>query len=119
MKIIKMGNLTTRQNTCPYCNCEYEYDDSDIKTGYELTMSYGYVNCPCCGKVNRITNYNYQPSYPYNPITMYADAAQHIPTIDEDIIRPVQETWFESDKSWRPDKSDIEDKNEKDDEKDE
>lgn len=88
MKIIKMGNLSVATNTCPYCNCEYEYNESDIYTGYELTIQYAYVICPCCGQINKINTlppHKYYP--PISPIVTfqgytYSDASSHIPTIE-------------------------------------
>ena len=82
MKIIKMGNLNISRNTCPYCNCEYEYNEADIYTGYELTCQYAYVICPCCGQINRINTLPPQKWYPpYGP-TITFDGGHHIPTID-------------------------------------
>lgn len=75
MKIIRNGNINTYTNTCPICSCYYEYDDADVNVGYELTSTgrYGYVTCPCCHNINRIS-YNFKDdySYPYyNPLTRY------------------------------------------------
>lgn len=79
MKIIKMGNLSIAKNTCPYCDCEYEYNDADIYVGYELTMQYAYVVCPCCGQMNRINTLPPNKFYPpYPAITCY----NHIPNIE-------------------------------------
>ena len=61
MKIIKMGNMSNYKNICPYCGCEYEYDNNDIFTGYNLTSSYRYVICPCCHKENTISYSYYSP----------------------------------------------------------
>ena len=44
IKIIKEGKTGKFTKTCPYCGCEFEYEQGDIKY-------YGtYVICPCCGK---------------------------------------------------------------------
>ena len=44
IKIIKEGKTGKFTKTCPYCGCEFEYGQGDIKY-------YGtYVICPCCGK---------------------------------------------------------------------
>ena len=44
IKIIKEGKTGKFTKTCPYCGCEFEYGQEDIKY-------YGtYVICPCCGK---------------------------------------------------------------------
>lgn len=44
IKIIKEGKIGKFTKTCPYCGCEFEYGQVDIKY-------YGtYVICPCCGK---------------------------------------------------------------------
>lgn len=69
MKIIKQGILNLYKGTCPYCNCEYEYDDADIQEEYGLTSTgnYNYVICPCCGKKNLISNYTRKWDYPYYP----------------------------------------------------
>lgn len=79
MRIIKMGNVNTYTHTCSECNCIYEYDDSDISVGYELTVTgyYGFVYCPCCHKVNKVPNYVPKPYTPYpyyTPISMYTSS---------------------------------------------
>lgn len=43
IKIIKEGKTGKFTKTCPYCGCEFEYGQGDIKYGT-------YVICPCCGK---------------------------------------------------------------------
>ena len=43
IKIIKEGKIGKFTKTCPYCGCEFEYGQGDIK--YST-----YVICPCCGK---------------------------------------------------------------------
>ena len=43
IKIIKEGKTGKFTKTCPYCGCEFEYGQGDIK--YST-----YVICPCCGK---------------------------------------------------------------------
>lgn len=110
MKIIKMGNLNISRNTCPYCNCEYEYNEADIYTGYELTCQYAYVICPCCGQINRINTLPPNKYYPpYNPTIFgytYCDAGNHIPTIDG----LCQQSMKEIHKYWNPDLKE-EDKN--------
>ena len=70
MRIIKMGNINKYTNTCPYCSCEYEYDDTDVSTGYNLTSTgnYSYVVCPCCGKLNTIYGYYNPQPYWQNPV---------------------------------------------------
>lgn len=103
MKIIKMGNLSISRNTCPYCNCEYEYNEADIYTGYELTCQYAYVICPCCGQINKINTLPPQKYYPpYSPTIFgytYCDAGNHIPTIDG----LCQQSMEEIHKYWNPD----------------
>ena len=75
MKIIRMGNINTYTNTCPMCSCQYEYDDTDVQTGhdYSSTGIYGYVLCPCCHNMNRVTySFKENYSYPYmDPLTRY------------------------------------------------
>lgn len=110
MKIIKMGNLSISRNTCPYCNCEYEYNEADIYTGYELTCQYAYVICPCCGQINKINTLPPQKYYPpYSPTIFgytYCDAGNHIPTIDGLCQQSIEEIH----KYWNPDLKE-EDKN--------
>lgn len=60
MKIIKKGKINNIV-TCDFCECEYEFDISDIskesRTSYSYitlngsnnTHEYKYVECPCCG----------------------------------------------------------------------
>ena len=43
IKIIKEGKIGKFTKTCPYCGCEFEYGQGDIKYGT-------YVICPCCEK---------------------------------------------------------------------
>lgn len=86
MKIIKMGNLSVASNICPYCSCEYEYNDADIYTGQNLTLQYAYVICPCCGQINKINTLPPNKIYPpFNPISYgytYSDISCHIPRIE-------------------------------------
>ena len=61
------------------CNCVYEYDDTDISVGYEMTVTgyYGFVYCPCCHKMNKVPNYVPKPYTPYpyyTPISMYTSS---------------------------------------------
>lgn len=84
MRIIKMGNINTYTNTCPECGCMYEYDDSDISIGYEMTVTgyYGFVYCPCCHKTNKVPNYIPAPHTPYpyiTPLTMYTECKCDMP----------------------------------------
>ena len=54
--IIKQGKITKFTKTCPDCECEFEYEQDDIKVDYSCCLTtypckYGtYVICPCCGK---------------------------------------------------------------------
>lgn len=54
MKIIKMGIIPKEEKnvyktTCPKCNCEFEYNDDDIKIFDHPCYEYKkYINCPCC-----------------------------------------------------------------------
>lgn len=58
MKIIKKGKINTIV-TCDFCECEYEFDRTDIKkessSVYNINTyttnnyEYKYVECPCCG----------------------------------------------------------------------
>ena len=63
IKVIKMGKVNqehTHYQTCPYCECEYSYDDCDIinnTVNYNYIMKY--VTCPCCGAMNYINDYGY------------------------------------------------------------
>lgn len=82
MKIIKMGNLSIARNICPYCDCEYEYNDADIYTGYESVSQYAYVICPCCGQINRINTLLPNKYYPPFSPTVTFDRGHHIPAID-------------------------------------
>ena len=56
IKIIKQGKITKFTKTCPDCECEFEYEQDDIKVDYSCCLTtypckYGtYVICPCCGK---------------------------------------------------------------------
>ena len=75
MKIIRNGNINTYTNTCPMCSCLYEYDDSDVQVGYDYSSTgrYGYVLCPCCHNMNKVT-YNFKENYTYpyfDPLTRY------------------------------------------------
>lgn len=55
MKIIKKGKINNIV-TCDFCECEYEFDRTDIKKESNITLNvdintheYKYVECPCCG----------------------------------------------------------------------
>lgn len=56
IKIIKEGKITKFTKTCPDCECEFEYEQEDIKVDHSVCLTsypgkYGtYVICPCCGK---------------------------------------------------------------------
>ena len=56
IKVIKQGKITKFTKTCPDCECEFEYEQDDIKVDYSCCLTtypckYGtYVICPCCGK---------------------------------------------------------------------
>ena len=56
IKIIKEGKTTKFTKTCPDCECEFEYEQEDIKVDHSVCLTtypcqYGaYVICPCCGK---------------------------------------------------------------------
>ena len=53
IKIIKEGKVTKFTKTCPECDCEFEYDVSDLQTDYGVCLTTyhdTYVICPCCGK---------------------------------------------------------------------
>lgn len=57
IKIIKEGKTGKFTKTCPYCGCEFEYGQGDIKY-------YGtYVICPCCGKHLPHKCYHYTTYY--------------------------------------------------------
>lgn len=45
IKIIKHGNKDPKfQLTCPFCTCEFEYEESDLEGGH-------FIKCPDCGAV--------------------------------------------------------------------
>lgn len=48
IKIIKEGKTGKFTKTCPYCGCEFEYEQEDIKVDSNEYSTY--VICPCCGK---------------------------------------------------------------------
>ena len=59
IKIIKEGKttkFTKFTKTCPDCECEFEYEQDDVKVDHSVCLTtypcqYGtYVICPCCGK---------------------------------------------------------------------
>ena len=56
IKIIKEGKVKKFTKICPDCDCEFEYEQEDIKVDYSICLtSYPckyntYVVCPCCGK---------------------------------------------------------------------
>lgn len=100
MKIIKMGNLSVSRHICPHCDCEYEYNDKDVYTGYELTFQYAYVICPCCGEINRINTLPPNKTYPpFNPIS-YTDIFMHVPSINEIDQQALENSMHQF---WEPD----------------
>lgn len=50
IKIIKEGKIGKFTKTCPYCRCEFEYGQGDIKVDSNFSEYDTYVICPCCGK---------------------------------------------------------------------
>lgn len=56
IKIIKQGKTKRFEKTCPSCDCEFEYEASDLITDYSVCLTtyppkYNtYVVCPCCGR---------------------------------------------------------------------
>lgn len=57
-KIIKEGKLPVQKMTCPVCGCEFEYDYTDLTSGYDdfnIFYTDGGVNCPCCNKFHPLT----------------------------------------------------------------
>lgn len=53
-EIIRPGNGGIKikyNNTCPYCHCEYTYEEDDVFTDYSLTAM-ACVTCPSCGGKN-------------------------------------------------------------------
>lgn len=71
MKIIKHGTVN-RVNVCGNCQCEFEYDNNDIRVETPLystaVESYRYVLCPDCGaKIYIDQQTSTVPTTPYNP----------------------------------------------------
>ena len=65
-EIIRSGNGGIKikyNNTCPYCQCEYTYEDTDVYSDYNLN-AITYVDCPSCGNRN-IAAVLPPLSYPY------------------------------------------------------
>lgn len=61
-EIIRPGNGGIKikyNNTCPYCQCQYTYEDTDVFSDYSLNAM-TYVNCPSCGNRNIAATF-----YPY------------------------------------------------------
>ena len=58
IKIIKEGKTGKFTKICPYCGCEFEYDQGDVKVNYDA-----YVICPCCGKHLLHKHYHYTAYY--------------------------------------------------------
>lgn len=77
IKIIKQGKTKRFAKTCPSCDCEFEYDDSDLITDYGVCLTtyppqYNtYVICPCCGK--RIWHGTTKASNPANVWISYTN----------------------------------------------
>lgn len=46
-------------NICPYCGCQYIYQNEDTYTNYNLTGIGKMVLCPCCGKENMTSNFSF------------------------------------------------------------
>ena len=81
MRIIREGNISSYRNTCPYCGCEYEYEDKDVQFSYQYTSTgmKAYITCPCCKLSNEITQYNPKLNTPYpwyNPTIMYCNCKE-------------------------------------------
>lgn len=54
IRVIKHGYQFLRA-TCPRCNCEFEFLETDMDTYGDQIESYEAINCPDCG--HRITWY--------------------------------------------------------------
>ena len=69
IKIIKQGKTGKFTKACPYCGCEFEYEQGDVKVNYDTyPSSYSseydtYVICPCCGKHLPHKRYHYTAYY--------------------------------------------------------
>lgn len=45
IKILKHGKKYSKfQLTCPFCDCEFEYEESDLEDN-------SFINCPDCGAI--------------------------------------------------------------------
>ena len=80
MKIIKEGQKIEKRSCCPYCQCQFEYDNTDIYIDYSYTSPNSYVICPSCHQ--KVFIYNYSrvytpttwpeiPTYPWWPQSPY------------------------------------------------
>lgn len=55
MKIIKQGNTKKLKQikmfNCTFCECLFEADNTEYKTGSQYNEIYYYITCPFCGRV--------------------------------------------------------------------
>ena len=58
IRIIKMGEIMVAK--CPICECEFSYEEEDIKWG-DQRDPYKEVICPCCNR--RVDLYNVTYKY--------------------------------------------------------
>ena len=48
-KILSMAYTNKYRIKCPYCECEFEYQDSDLLYTHLVTDT-AYVDCPSCNR---------------------------------------------------------------------
>lgn len=67
--VIRHGNSPIRTHTCFKCNCEYQYDQSDVFQSPTPKECFGtglkpclVITCPECGRVNLLHNPNRKAS---------------------------------------------------------
>lgn len=93
-EIIKPGKMAVKikySNTCPYCQCEYTYEEEDVFSDYSSTAT-AYVTCPECGgqnlaailpPLNHISRI-YSPFYDYSETQVHKLWSNLDRRIDED-----------------------------------
>ena len=59
---------------CSHCQCEFEYDSTDIQIDYGVMGTSSIVYCPCCHqKINLYGYGTFKWPYEYTPIATYTN----------------------------------------------
>lgn len=58
IEIIKPGKTGHKTATCPFCDCEFAYDESDLSSNVDFTIVQYHIWCPWCHSKIQINSYS-------------------------------------------------------------